>query len=100
MEIENLFNYFYNEANSSRTMIDKVMVSRCTPLLLLQAIFFPMQNIGIPFQNYYTKSWNSTRNNATKQMHCKLKLETRFSKSLFSKKYNLNVFRTIFFNHQ
>ncbi len=75
MEIENLFNFFYNEVNSTKTMMDKVMVNRCTLFLLLQAIFFMMQNVGIPFQNHSTKSWNSTRNNVAKQMHCKFKLE-------------------------
>jgi hypothetical protein len=47
-------------------MIDETMVSRCTSPLLLQEIFFMMQNVGIPFQNYFTKSWNLARNEATK----------------------------------
>jgi hypothetical protein len=43
------------------------MVNKHTLPLLLQAIFFTMQNVGnIIFQNYYVKSLNSTRNEATK----------------------------------
>jgi hypothetical protein len=49
MEIENLFNFFYNEVDNIRTMMDEVMVSTCISPLLLQAIFFMMQNVGIPF---------------------------------------------------
>jgi hypothetical protein len=47
-------------------MMDETMVSRCTSPLLLQEIFFTMQNVGIPFQNYSTKLWNLARNEATK----------------------------------
>jgi hypothetical protein len=47
-------------------MMDEVMVSICTLPLLLQEIFFIMQNVGIPFQNYFAKSWNLARNEATK----------------------------------
>jgi hypothetical protein len=57
MKIEHLFQS--NEADSIRTMMDEMMVSRCTSPLLLQAIFFMMQNVGIPFQNYFAKSCNS-----------------------------------------
>jgi hypothetical protein len=39
----------YNEVDSTRTMMDEMMVSRRTSPLLLQAIFFMMQNVGIPF---------------------------------------------------
>ncbi len=46
--------------------MDEAMVCKCTLPLLLQAIFFTMQNVGIPFQNYYAKLWNSARNEATK----------------------------------
>jgi hypothetical protein len=46
--------------------MDEAMVCKCTLPLLLQAIFFTMQNVGIPFQNYFTKSWNLARNEATK----------------------------------
>jgi hypothetical protein len=46
--------------------MDESMVSGCTSPLLLQAIFFMMQNVGIPFWNYFAKSWNSAWNEATK----------------------------------
>jgi hypothetical protein len=39
--------------------MDEVMVNRRTSPLLLQAIFFTMQNVGIPLRNCYAKSWNS-----------------------------------------
>jgi hypothetical protein len=47
-------------------MMYEVMVSKRTSPLLLQAIFFTMQNVGVHFQNCSTKSWNSTQNEATK----------------------------------
>jgi hypothetical protein len=47
-------------------MMDEVMVGKCISPLLLQAIFFMMQNVGIPFQNYSTKWWNSTQNEVAK----------------------------------
>jgi hypothetical protein len=56
----------YNEVDSTKTMMDEMMVSRRTSPLLLQEIFFMMQNVTIHFRNYYTKSWNSARNEATK----------------------------------
>ncbi len=49
MEIEYLFHFFCNEANNTKTMMDEAMVSRRTSSLLLQAIFFTMQNVSIPF---------------------------------------------------
>jgi hypothetical protein len=49
MEIEHIFNFFCHEINSIGTMMDEAMVSKCTLPLLLQAIFFMMQNVGIPF---------------------------------------------------
>ncbi len=59
--------------------MDETMVSRRASPLLLQAIFFTMQNVSIPFQNPSTKLWNSTRNEVTKgttkQMQHKFKLE-------------------------
>jgi hypothetical protein len=60
------FKFFCNEANNIGTMINEMMVSIRTSPLLLQTIFFTMQNVGIPFQNYCAKSWNSSRNEATK----------------------------------
>jgi hypothetical protein len=47
-------------------MMDEAMVSKCTLPLLLQAIFFTMQNVGIPFQNYFAKLWNLTQNEVAK----------------------------------
>jgi hypothetical protein len=47
-------------------MMDEAMVSRHTSPLLLQAIFFTMQNVGIPFQNYFAKLCNSARNETAK----------------------------------
>jgi hypothetical protein len=46
------FIIFYNEADNTKIMMDEVMVGRRISLLLLQAIFFMMQNVGIPFRNY------------------------------------------------
>jgi hypothetical protein len=46
--------------------MDEAMVSRHTSPLLLLTIFFTMQNVSVPFQNYSTKSWNSARNDVTK----------------------------------
>jgi hypothetical protein len=43
------FNFFCNETNNIKTMMDEAMVSRRTSSLLLQAISFTMQNVGIPF---------------------------------------------------
>jgi hypothetical protein len=43
------FNYFYNEVDSTRTMMDEAMVNICTSPLLLQAIFFIMQHVGFFF---------------------------------------------------
>jgi hypothetical protein len=45
MEIENLFEFIF--CDSIGTMMDETMVSRHTSPLLLQAIFFTMQNVGI-----------------------------------------------------
>ncbi len=61
-------------------MMDEAMVSKCTSPLLLQSIFFMMQNVGIPFQNCFTKTCNLTWNDPTnspitKQMQHKFKLE-------------------------
>jgi hypothetical protein len=53
------FNFFCNEADNIGTMMDEAMVHKCTLPLLLQAVFFTMQNVGIPFQNYFAKLWNS-----------------------------------------
>jgi hypothetical protein len=47
-------------------MMDEVMVNKRISLLLLQAIFFTIQNMSIPFQNSFAKSWNSTQNEAAK----------------------------------
>jgi hypothetical protein len=82
-KLKTSFNFFCNEVDSTGTMMDEMMVSRCTLPLVLQAIFFMMQNVGIPFQNYSAKSWNSTRNEATnslttKQMDHKFKLRAMF----------------------
>jgi hypothetical protein len=55
-----------NEADNTRTMMDEMMVNRRISPLLLQAIFFTMQNISIPFQNCFAKLWNSTQNEAAK----------------------------------
>jgi hypothetical protein len=54
------FNFFRNEVDNIGTMMDETMVSRHTQPLLLQAIFFTMQNVGIPFRNNSSKSWYST----------------------------------------
>jgi len=43
------FNFFCNEVNNIGIMMDEAMASKCTLLLLLKAIFFMMQNVGIPF---------------------------------------------------
>jgi hypothetical protein len=43
------FKFFCNEIDNTGTMMDESMVSGCTSPLLLQAIFFMMQNVGIPF---------------------------------------------------
>jgi hypothetical protein len=66
MEIEHLFKFFCHETNSTGTMMDEAMVSKRTLPLLLQAIFFMMQNVGIPFRNCSSKSWNSIQNEAAK----------------------------------
>jgi hypothetical protein len=55
-----------NETDSIKIMMDELMVSICTLPLLLQAIFFTMQNVDIPFQNCFAKLWNSTQNKSTK----------------------------------
>jgi hypothetical protein len=47
-------------------MMDEAMVSICILPLLLQAIFFMMQNAGIPFRIYFAKLWNLAQNGATK----------------------------------
>jgi hypothetical protein len=60
------FNFFCNEVDKIGTMMDEVMVRKCKSPLLLQVVFFTMQNVGIPFRNCSTKLWNSTRNEATK----------------------------------
>jgi hypothetical protein len=44
------FNFFCNEVDNTRAMMDEVMVSRRTLSLLLQSIFFMMQNVGIIFE--------------------------------------------------
>jgi hypothetical protein len=62
-----------------------------------------MQNVGIPFENCSTKSWNSAQmrqqnSPTTKQIHHKFKLEETknnvLKKNWFAKTYNLNVFWT------
>jgi hypothetical protein len=58
MENEHFFQFFCNEADNIGTMMDEVMVNKRTSPLLLYAIFFTMQNVGIPFQNCSAKSWN------------------------------------------
>jgi hypothetical protein len=80
-------------------MIDEVMVNKHTLPLLLQAIFFTMQNVGnIIFENYYVKTQHEMKmqkkSPTTKQMHYKFKLEKTES-NVSSKTYNLNVFWTI-----
>jgi hypothetical protein len=54
-------------------MMDEVMVSRCTLPLLLQAIFFTMQNVGIPFENWpnhgIQHEMRQQNSPTTKQMH-------------------------------
>ncbi len=58
-----------------------------------------MQNVGIHFWNYYTKSWNSTQNNAIKQMHCKFKLENTQKndlKNLYPQKNTIWMFFGLF----
>jgi hypothetical protein len=58
--------FFCNKTNNIGTMMDEVMVSRRTSPLLLQAIFFTMQNVGIPFPNYFAKLWNFAQNEVAK----------------------------------
>jgi hypothetical protein len=48
-KLNTFFIFFCNEANNTKTMMDEAMVSRRTSSLLLQAIFFTMQNVSIPF---------------------------------------------------
>jgi hypothetical protein len=57
--LKTFFNSFCNKANRIRTMMDEVMANKCTSPLLLQAMFFTMQNIGILSLKNSTKSWNS-----------------------------------------
>jgi hypothetical protein len=45
--LKTFFNFFCNKANRTRTMMDEVMVNKRTSPLLLRAIFFTMQNVGI-----------------------------------------------------
>jgi hypothetical protein len=49
MEIEDLFKKNCNEAVNTKTMVNEAMVSTHTLPLLLQLIFFTMQNVGIPY---------------------------------------------------
>jgi len=65
-KLNTFFKFFCNEANSIGIMMDEAMVRKCTSPLLLQANFFTMQNVGIPFQNYSAKLWNLAQNEATK----------------------------------
>ncbi len=65
-KLNTFFKFFCNVIDSNGTMMDEAMVNRRTSPLLLQAIFFMMQNVNIPFQNCFAKSWNSPQNEATK----------------------------------
>jgi len=51
--LKTFFILFCNEVNNIRTMMDEAMVNTRTLPLLLQAIFFTKQNVGIPFLNYF-----------------------------------------------
>jgi len=45
--LNTFFKFFCNVIDSNGTMMDEAMVSRHTSPLLLQAIFFMMQNVNI-----------------------------------------------------
>jgi hypothetical protein len=60
------FNFFCNETDNIKTMMDEAMVNKRILPLLLQAIFFMMQNVGILFQNCSAKLWNLAQSEATK----------------------------------
>jgi hypothetical protein len=47
--LDTFFNFVCNEVDSTGTTMDEAMVSIHTSPLLLQAIFFIMQNVGILF---------------------------------------------------
>ncbi len=83
------FNFFCNENDNTRAMMDELMVSRHTLPLLLQTIYFHDEKCRYSFLNYFAKLWNSAQNKAKKfiynQTKCIISSSWNKPKTMFLK---------------